>query len=545
MADRSLGHRAPLLWLVLPYAAGLIAAKHGFAPPPAVCLGVAGLALGVAGWAAGRRFALWAVAIAFAGALAGGASYNLHRARLPDWAALPPREANLTLRVDRIFDSAQVNRVTGLATIVGADAHLPDLPGQRIYFSLRLEPGAPAPIRSAEIRTIGVLELLPAAPPGDTFAGYLADAGMNFRLTRGRLLAVTKLPTAYRAFCARAAGHLASLLSLGVESKQPELTAVYRAMLLGRKNDLSPEQGALFMQSGTMHLFAISGLHIGVIAIGLQALLLLLRLRPGARFGLGLLVLWLYVDVTGGMPSAVRAFWMVALLQASLILRVPANPLAALATSALAVLCLEPMQLFSASFQLSYGIVAALLLLGLPLGAYWTGRWPLFADLPRTSWRRWQHWAEARWRNLLTAFGIGLASILISLPAGVQFFKLFTPGALLANLVLIPVASIAILAGMGSLLCGLAGLTAGSLLCNHAAVLILRGIDTGIRALVAWPGVFHAATFRAPWIGPATLGLVLASLLYGYAVGWTRRRGGWWPPFALAALALIFGVNFG
>ena len=55
------------------------------------------------------------------------------------------------------------------------------------------------------------------------------------------------------------------LLTTGLEDR-PETAAVYRAMMLGQKHDLSDEQRGLFMHSGTMHLFAINGLHIGVVA---------------------------------------------------------------------------------------------------------------------------------------------------------------------------------------------------------------------------------------------------------------------------------------
>ena len=82
------------------------------------------------------------------------------------------------------------------------------------------------------------------------------------------------------------------------------------------------------MHSGTMHLFAISGLHIGVIAVGLQAVLALLRLPRWVQFVLGVAALWLFVDITGASPSAVRAFVMVIFLQAAFLLRRPGNPLA-------------------------------------------------------------------------------------------------------------------------------------------------------------------------------------------------------------------------
>src|SRR5690606_37450984 len=127
--------------------------------------------------------------------------------------------------------------------------------------------------------------------------------------------------------------------------------------------------------SGTMHLFAISGLNIGVVAGVVQTLLLLLRLPPWVRFGIGAVALWLFVDITGASPSAVRAFAMAVFLQAAFALRRPANLLAALIGSAFAVLLISPLQLFSASFLMSYSIVTALLALGLPLGVRWSTRW--------------------------------------------------------------------------------------------------------------------------------------------------------------------------
>ncbi|MCF7687041.1 MAG: ComEC/Rec2 family competence protein [Cephaloticoccus sp.] len=544
MAHRSLGHRAPLLWLVLPYAGGLALGRvtHGIAVWPAL-IG-AGVAAALALVLADRRQSIWAMALVTALGLAGAASYTLHRARLPAWDHLPPREARLGLRVERAFTAGFEHRVTGLATIIRTDAHLRELLGQPLYFSLHREPGHPMPLRSAEIDATGVLELLPEHPPANTFAGYLAATGMNFTLTRGNLQAETRPPSRFRQFCARTREQFSRTLGFGVVAKRPDLTGVLRAMLLGQKDELSDAQDSLFMQSGTMHLFAISGLHIGVIAVGLQALFSLLRCPRLLRLVLGVILLWLYVAITGGTPSAVRAFTMVALFQTSQQWKVPGNPLAALAASALVVLLLEPLQLFSASFQLSYGIVAALLLLGLPLGETWLARWPAFAHLPKVTWHWWHHWIDAVWRAGLGVFAIGLASILFSLIAGVEYFGLFTPGALLANLVLIPLAMIVILAGMGSLLCGMAGFTLGTLLCNHAAILILWFIDQGIRFFVVLPGVYHAASFKAPWIGPVALTLLLGSLLWGYANRWRGHLVSWWPPFILVALALIFGVNF-
>lgn len=525
---------------------GLILGRLGGSiVPPRALLGVAVFAAFAAVWVSDRRPRLWAAAIVVALLLAGTAGYRLDRARLPAWDALPPREARLTLRIDRAFAQADPRKSSGLATVMSADRHLAELPGQRLYFSLTVPRGGSAPIRSAQVAVIGVLVTLPRDPPRDTFDGYLAGAGMNFRLSRGRIVREMQPPDAYHRFCASALARFGSVLSRGLEPHRRELASVLRAMLLGQKHELSDEHNTLFMRSGTMHLFAISGLHIGIIAGAIHALLVLLRLPAPVRFVVALAALWLYVDITGASPSAVRAFIMVALVETALVLRLPRNPLAALAGSAFVVVLVWPMQLFSASFQLSYAIVAALLLFGLPLADAWQERWRLFRHLPAPLWRWYHHVLDTVQRELLIALALGVASTLVSTLGGLLFFKLFTPGAVAANLALIPASTLVILGGLASLIAGLLHLDSFVVLFNHSAALVLWTIDQCVRAVVAVPGSWHVAQFSWTWLGPVSLLLLLATLVVGYQVGWQPGWGGWWPPIILVALVLVFGVRFG
>jgi len=545
MEGRSLGYRAPLLWLALPLIAGLAAGRASGITAALPLLGLAALAAGGALAGACRFPRCWAPALLAAMFLAGMAGYALHRARLPVWDALPPREARLGLQIDRVFAGREARRTAGLATVVRADGHLRDLLGQRVYFSLALGRSEAPPIRSAVLAAVGVIVTLPRQPPADTFDGYLADAGINFRLTRGRVVATERPAKAYYRFCARALERCKRILDLGIAEKRPALAALLRGMMLGETHELSDEQRLLFMQSGTMHLFAISGMNIGVIATALHALLALLRLPLWARFALGVALLWLFVDITGASPSAVRAFVMAAFVQLAFVLQRPASVLASLVASALAVLLVAPLQAFSASFLMSYAIVLALLLLGLPLGEAWTERWQPWRDLPKPAWRWWQHGVDLAWRWIAPSLAIGTATMLVSLLTGVQYFRLLTPGALVANLALIPAAGAVTLGGFGALICGLLGLGGGAVLCNHAAALVLWGIEGLVRVGVAVPGAFFPARFAAPWIGPCALGLLVAALLAGYGAGWRRAHGGWWPPFVVVGLALALGVNYG
>jgi competence protein ComEC len=194
---------------------------------------------------------------------------------------------------------------------------------------------------------------------------------------------------------------------------------------------------------------------------------------------------------------------------------------------------------------MSYAIVLALLLLGLPLSECWLGRWVPWRDLPKPAWQGWQRALDHVWRATALALAIGVSTTLVSLLTGVQFFRLLTPGALVSNLVLIPAAMVVTLGGFAALLCGFVGFGFGTVVCNHASALILLVIEWGVRQSVRVPGAFISAQFTHDWIGPTALCALTAALVVGYAGGWERKVGSWWPPFAIVAAVLAFGVKFG
>ncbi len=541
MTSRSLGHRAPLLWVLLPLMTGLIAGKLQWLPFSPVLLALAGIILIAV---ALRWKRVWTAGLTAGIFLSGAAYYDLSRDRLPDWDALPPREARVTLNVDRVFPTkADMRTLSGLGQITDADPHLTDLIGQRVYFSLTPKPGEAPPIRSSRMEITGVLQTLPRDPPIDTFEGYLANQGINLKIGRARITGDVIPANVYHRFCDTALRRFNAILAHGIGAHDRE-SDVLRAMLLGQQQELSDEQKGEFRESGTMHLFSVSGLHIAVIAAVITGLLMLLRLPALARFFIGGILLWLYVDITGGTPSAVRAFVMVLFVHASFVLRVPGNPLAALVASAVCVLAVAPLQLFTASFQLSYGIVAALLMLGLPLGEKLCEKGALFTMLPKVSWGWHHHGINAAVQKLMSVLAIGLATTVVSTISGVVIFQLFTPVSLLANLVLIPVGSLVIISGFLALLCGLVGFSAGALLLNHASVVLLKGVDRGVNFFVNMPGAYHSAVFSPAWLGFTAMAGLLGVIFYGYAINWENKRGGYWLPFAYTVLVLVIGMRF-
>ncbi|RXK55076.1 ComEC/Rec2 family competence protein [Oleiharenicola lentus] len=539
--------RAPLLWLLLPLMAGLSAAKIWPAPGFGLWpfLIAAGLSALIAGWAARRARRSWALgALVLAGTLSG---YLLLQLRYPHLHARenrPPREITLRVRVTEVFSpTARARSVSGLGTVLLADAGGEDLVGQRIYFSAVRRISVPLGI-SGQYEFKGVLEPLPRDAAGAGFNDYLANLGVRQRLLRSRAARELKPPTKIQTLVAGLRERLEVILRHGLD-RHPQTASLYLAMLLGEKAALSPEQENAFMRSGTFHVFSVSGLHVGVIALALHMLLFLLRVprRPEALITLA--VLWVYVQVTGGGTPSVRAYVMIAFLLCSRAFRLPGNAFAALTAAAFCTLLVDPLQLFSTGFQMSYSVVTALILFGGPLADRWLENWQPFTLVPRPEWRWWHHLINGVGRKVISATAGCWAAFLASTASGIGFFGLFSLGSFVANLVILPISTLALIAGFLSLLAGLPGLLSVSGLFNSAAALIIIAADWLLRHGTTLPGVYFPARFRAEWLAPASLALMTAVMLAGASGRWAGRYGGFWPPVVLLVLLLILGVKFG
>lgn len=540
--------RAPLLWLLLPFMGGLcVADGRAAAGANAWIWSFTVGAFLVGAWAAfgpERRWSrdAWAAALML---LAGVAGYLWLPLRAPagDGWELPPREVKVVLEIEQLFPPIpQRKTFSGLARIVSAEGSAASkLTGQRVYFSA-IRRVSVSPEISGHYRYTGLVGDVPRATEARGFDRYLDGLGIRLRLVRGHLGEETAPPHPFRRFCARAQNRLQRILEGGLED-HPALTSVYAAMLLGEKALLSHEQESAFMRSGVFHIFSISGLHVGVIAGAILSGLKLLRMPGrGARLA-GLVVLWLYVQITGASVPAERAFLMIAFVVAGKVFRLPGNALAGLAGAALTTLLLDPRQLFSTGFQMSYSVVTALVVMGGPLADRVKAAWRPWRDLPEANWSWRQRGVREVGQAAIVAVLITWAATITSTPSSIANFGLFSPGALAANLVVIPLSTIALVAGFVSLLAGLVGLTPLCLAMNHAAALAILVMDFIIQRGTELPGVYFVAQYRATWMGAAALAVVLGSIFLAADRRWSRHALWWLPPAALAA-TMILGVKF-
>ena len=265
-------------------------------------------------------------------------------------------------------------------------------------------------------------------------------------------------------------------LELGAP-KNKDFEGIYKAMLVGQKQDLSQNQKKRFIQTGTMHLFAVSGLHIGIITLFIIQFLKLIRLPEIFLPIITLSTIFVFILIIGSPPSALRAFLMIAIYWLSFIVHRQPNPFSALILSAILLLIINPWQLLSEGFKLSYSVVGTLLLLGLPLNDWLQSKCQLFKWLPKENWTTTHKALSYSVKSLILATTISFAAWIGSIAICFKLFGYVSSGAILANIVLIQIASLAILTGIVSLGVSLLNLTYVSEFLNHSAWLIISAMN--------------------------------------------------------------------
>jgi len=153
----------------------------------------------------------------------------------------------------------------------------------------------------------------------------------------------------------------ASLLRRLRRSLSPPAAALSAALLLGTRSDLDPGLKDAIRDTGTLHLFAISGLHV-VLVIGAARALLGLLLAPTLADLLAVLLALLYAALAGAGSPILRAATGCAVFFLGRSLHRRPRVFTSLALAAMLLLLHDPAELFRPGFQLSFAAVAGLLL---------------------------------------------------------------------------------------------------------------------------------------------------------------------------------------
>lgn len=164
-----------------------------------------------------------------------------------------------------------------------------------------------------------------------------------------------------------------------IQNSPNDISGFLVALITGDKSFLPTGLYASFQRSGIAHVVAVSGLHIGFLA-GLCSLLL--GKQNPLSAGLSIFLIFLYIALTGGSPSALRAAFMTSLLLLAPLAKRETDPPTTLSTALLLLLLPCPYAISSVSLQLSFAAVAGIYLVTPPLFSHWSELLPKWHSLP-------------------------------------------------------------------------------------------------------------------------------------------------------------------
>jgi competence protein ComEC len=276
------------------------------------------------------------------------------------------------------------------------------------------------------------------------------------------------------------------------------------AVVIGERSDLPNATRDDFTNAGVSHILAVSGFNVAIIAVLITQLLRFVGLRKRTlKIVLTMLGVLVYSAVVGFEPSVVRALIMVEVYLLARLIERRADPVNVIASAALITLLVRPFDLLDGGFQLSYAAVFGLAIFYPEIKRLWKienmkGRW-IFIRKPLTE-----------------AFAVSLAATLATLPVTVWHFHRVSVVGSLANLPIIPLASV--ITSLGFLLIPLTSIS------TAVGQLYGDGVAALSRVLL-WLTHLSASVPRASIAVERPSLMILAAIVVGML--YVLRSNGW------------------
>lgn len=318
-------------------------------------------------------------------------------------------------------------------------------------------------------------------PGGFDAQRYYQTLGIDFRLYKTQLLSTGSQYSVYYETLYRLRHHFEEVFDKVLPAEE---AAIMKAILLGNKSELDEQSKQLFQKSGIAHVFAISGLHITLLGVGLYRILRRTYLPQLACAVIAIILMIAYGDMVGMTSSAYRAVFMFGMQLAAQMLRRTYDMLTALALAAVFILLEQPLYLYYAGFQLSFGAILGVGCLSEVVQPFQHKKKLCFLD-----------------KIVLSLCG-SLSIFLIHFPIMLCVYYEFPIYSFLLNLVIIPAMSILMAAG---LLCLGVGCLPGA-------------IGIGIAKLVGL--ICHAMLSGFAWLCEESLKLPFANWVIGRPDNW-------------------------
>lgn len=294
---------------------------------------------------------------------------------------------------------------------------------------------------------------------------------------------------------------------------------VAMALLLGFKEELSDDIQAAYSETGAIHVLAVSGLHVGIIAMILRFILnqFYWKKRKSLKLLLIILPIWFYALFTGFTPSVIRATVMFTMLVYGLERNSQPNIYNILAASAFVLLFFEPYFLFSVGFQLSYAAVFGIVYFQ-PKLAIWY--------LPENK------IVNYFWQLTM----VSVAATLGTLPLTLYYFHQFPIWFWLSSAIVIPAAFVILILGLAFFTIGLIPYL--DVFLGKAIHYVIHIMNWCIQTIHHFP----LAAIKGLWFTDTEFYLILAAILtFGFLLQTRKIR---WTIYSLSFIILLASISF-
>ena len=282
-------------------------------------------------------------------------------------------------------------------------------------------------------------------------------------------------------------------IGIGLEHDR-QTASVNRAILLGERRLLSYRTRQAFVESGAIHVFAVSGLHVMIVSGPVKVLLALLFV-PYRYLGLlAVPLLWGYVFLVGSPPSAIRAALMATFNFCAPVFGRKADSLRSWSLSFIIVHVVDPGAITNVGSLMSFAVMLALVVVNRESGSESGG-------FKKTLWATFFAWAAG-------------------VPIAAQVFGRFSPGGLLSNLVLFAAAEYSVCAGAIGMVFGFFCETLARHLNNLSA--LFTGAMVGVAHAVSSIPLSSIDVCRWGWV--ESIEWYAAMMLAFFLVRLVRRR---------------------
>lgn len=223
--------------------------------------------------------------------------------------------------------------------------------------------------------------------------------------------------------------------------------SIVMSLLIGERGMLDKEVKQVYSEVGAMHVLAVSGLHVGIVYLLFSTLLGFLKKNKRLKWlflVICLMALWFYALLTGLSTSVLRAVVMFSIILLGDAFGRRSNIFNNIALAAFLLLLFDPNYLFQVGFQLSFAAVTGIVYLQPKI----SGWFQFNHIIPDKIWQ-------------LSA--VSIAAQLATFPISVYYFHQFPAYFWLTNLLVIPSATVTIVAGVFVLLLGALDMSAAFL----------------------------------------------------------------------------------